>query len=130
MVTPLRDAWRLTSGSSHETPGTVKLLLPPQQSWGISQSCLEFQSPVRVSAFGRDMEPLRVIPAAHAYPENSGQYLEPGNTWPCRADPEWIRRAGAGKGKKTGAVEALHDTIGNHNRAGARTQQIVVENKS
>jgi hypothetical protein len=37
MFTPLRDAWRLTWGSSHETPVIVKLGLPPQQSWGVSQ---------------------------------------------------------------------------------------------
>ena len=37
MFSPLRGAWRLTLGGSHETPGFVKLLLPPQQSWGVSR---------------------------------------------------------------------------------------------
>jgi hypothetical protein len=36
MVSPLRVAWRLTLWSYYETPVTVKLLLPTQQSWGVS----------------------------------------------------------------------------------------------
>jgi hypothetical protein len=32
----LRGAWRLTLGSYYEIPVTVKLRVPPQQSWGVS----------------------------------------------------------------------------------------------
>ncbi|MCU7906250.1 MAG: hypothetical protein KZQ76_10490, partial [Candidatus Thiodiazotropha sp. (ex Epidulcina cf. delphinae)] len=35
-----RGAWRLTFGRSHEIPGFVKRLMPPQQSWGVSYVCL------------------------------------------------------------------------------------------
>ena len=40
MVSPLRGAWRLTLRSYCEIPDTVKLLGPPQQSWGVSHICL------------------------------------------------------------------------------------------
>jgi hypothetical protein len=40
MVSPLRDAWRLTHRSYSEIPVTVKLPVPPQQSWGVSHICL------------------------------------------------------------------------------------------
>ena len=42
MVSPLCVAWRLTIGSYYEIPETVKLCVPPQQSWGSpSFSCAE-----------------------------------------------------------------------------------------
>ena len=40
MVSPMRGAWRLTLRSYCEIPDTVKLIEPPQQSWGVSQVCL------------------------------------------------------------------------------------------
>ena len=46
MVSPERVAWRLTLGSSHKIPGFVKLLMPPQQSWGISYAFLVAVNPL------------------------------------------------------------------------------------
>jgi hypothetical protein len=43
MVSPLRVAWRPMLWGYYETPVTVKLLMPPQQSWGVDPKTVKMQ---------------------------------------------------------------------------------------
>ncbi|XOV83805.1 MAG: DUF6946 family protein [bacterium] len=51
MVSPWRGAWRLTPWSYLEIPVTVKLCVPPQQSWGVSTDGLDLT--------GQDLQSIR-----------------------------------------------------------------------
>ena len=73
MVSPLRGAWRLTLRSYCEIPGTVKLLVPPQQSWGGSHVGLGEPYTSGLETTSRNLPADKAPGLSHERNNNQGQ---------------------------------------------------------